>query len=94
MLTARPDSLRNVFRLRRRQHKYHVTGRLLQCLQQSVKCRIRDLVGLVENIDFETIACRTIACSFAQFPDLINATIGGGVNLDHINRISGSDFGA
>ena len=45
----------------------------------------------IQNIDFEAIPSWTVARSFTQFADFIDTAIGGCVDLDHINRISGPD---
>ena len=47
MLAARADGLRDVLRLRRRQHEHDMTGRLLERLQQSIKCGVGNLMGFV-----------------------------------------------
>ena len=94
MLAARSNGLRNILRLGRGQHEHDVAGRLLQRFQQSIESRIGDLVGLVENVDLEAIARRAVARSLAQLADLVNAAIGGGVNLNHVHGISRADFGA
>ncbi len=93
MLAARADGLRNIFRLGRRQHEHDMAGRLFQRLQQRIEGGIGDLVGFVENVDLEAVARRTIARRLAQFADLIDAAIGGGVNFDHVHGIAGPDFG-
>ena len=61
MLAARADGLRNVFRLRGRQHEDDVVGRLFQSLQQRVESGIGDLVRFVEDVDLEAVAGRTVA---------------------------------
>ena len=85
MLATRADGLRNVFRLSGGQHENYVAWWLLQRLQQGVKSSIGNLMGLIENVDLETIARRPIPSCFAQFPDLIDSTIGSGIDLNHIN---------
>ena len=47
----------------------------------------------VENVNLEPIARRTITRRFAQFSNLVDAPIRGGVDLDHIDRITGANFG-
>ena len=85
MLAARANGLWNIFRLSRGQHENYVTRRLLKCLQQSIECSIGNLMGLVENIDLEAITGGPVSSCFAEFTDLINATIGSGIDLNHIN---------
>ena len=92
MLAAGADGLRNILRLGGRQHEYDVPGRLFQSLQQRVEGCVGDLVGFVQDINLEAVARGTVARSLAQFTDFVNATVGGGVNLDHVNRVAGTDF--
>ena len=94
VLAARADGLRNVFRLRGRHHENHVRGRLFQRLQQRVKGGIGNLVGFVEDPDLVAVARRTVTGGIAQFADFVDAAIGGGVDLDHVNRVALADFDA
>ena len=94
VLAARADGLRNVLGLRGRHHEDDVPGRLFQRLEQRVEGGVGDLVRLVENVDLETVARRTIARRLAQFADFVNAAVGGGVNLDHVHRIAGANLAA
>src|SRR5664280_3560257 len=71
-----------------------MAGRLFQGFKQRVEGGVRDLVRLVENIDLEPVARRTIARGFAQLANLIDATVGGSVDLDHVHRVAGADFDA
>src|ERR1700722_3822543 len=93
VLAARPDGLRDVFRLCGRQHEHDVIRRLFERLEQSIESGISDLVSFVENIDLEAIARGTIPRSLAQFPDLINATVGSGVDLDYVDGVASADLG-
>jgi hypothetical protein len=94
VLAARANGLRNVFRLRGRQHEDDVVRRFLQRLEQSIESGVGDLVGFVENVNLEAVARRAVARGLAQFANFVDAAIGGRVDLDHINRIAGANFGA
>ena len=94
MLAAGADGLRNILRLRRGQHEDDVAGRLLQRFQQGVEGGIGDLVRFVEDVDLEAVPRRAIAGGLAKFADLVDAAVGGGVDFDYIDGISGADFGA
>ena len=94
VLAARADGLRNVLRLGRRHHENDMAGRLLQRLQQRIEGGIGDLVRLVENINLEAVARRTIARGFAQLANLVDATVGGRVDLDHVHRVAGANLDA
>src|SRR6266853_3417569 len=94
VLAARANGLGNVLGLRGGQHENHMIRRLLQRFQQGVEGGIGDLMSFVENVDFETVTCRTVAGAFAQFANLVNAAVGGGIDLDYIDGISGADLSA
>jgi hypothetical protein len=94
MLTAGANGLRNVLWLGGSQHENHVSGRLLQDLEQGVEGRVGDLVSFVENEDLKAVAGWAIAGGLAQLTDLLDAAIGGRVDLNDIYRVSGPDLGA
>ncbi len=94
VLAAGADGLGNIFGLRGGHHEDHVAGRLLQRFKERIEGSVGDLVRLVEDVDFEAIARRTVAGAFAQFADLVDAAIGGGVNFNHIDRVAGTNLGA
>src|ERR1700686_556492 len=48
----------------------------------------------VENVNLEAIARRAIARRLAQFANLVNAAVGGRVDLDYVDRVSGANLGA
>src|SRR5216684_5911195 len=92
MLAARPDRLRNVFGLGGGHHEDDVRRRLFQGLEQGVEGGVGDLVGFVENINLIAVARGTIPGGVAQFANLIDAAIGGGVDLDHVHGPAGAYF--
>ena len=94
VLAAGADGLRNVFGLRRGQHEDDVIGRLFQRLQQRVEGGVGDLVSFVENVNFEAVAGGTVARGLAEFADFVDAAIGGGVDFDYVDRVSGANFRA
>ncbi len=94
MLAARPDRLRNILWLRRRQHEDDVVRRLLQRLEQSIEGGVGNLVSFVENVNLEAVTRRAVARRLAQFTNFVDAAIGGGVDLDHVNGIAGANLGA
>ena len=94
VLAARADGLRNVLRLRRRHHEHDVAGRLFQGLQQRVEGGVGNLVRFVKDVDLEAVAGRAIARGLAQLANLVNAAIGGRVDLDHVHRVAGADLAA
>src|SRR2546423_4343386 len=93
MLAARADGLRNILRLRSGEHENDVVGRLFEGLEQRVEGGVGDLVSFVENINFEAVAGRAIAGGLAKFADFIDATVGGGVDFNNVDGVSGANFG-
>src|SRR5581483_6355646 len=94
MLAAGANGLRDVFRLGGRQHEYNMARWLFQSFQQRVKSRIRDLMRFIENVNLKAIARRSVPGSFPQFTNLVDATVGGGIDFDHIYGVSGANLGA
>ena len=94
VLAARADGLRNVFRLGRSHHEDHVIRRLFQRFKQRIESRIGDLVGFVEDVDLVAIPCRRVPGSITELSNFIDTAVRGGVNLDHVDGISCSYFGA
>ena len=68
-------------------------GRLFQRLQQRVKGGVGDLVCFVEDPDLVAIAGGTVTRSVAQFADLVDATVGGRVDLDDVDGIACANLG-
>ena len=94
VLATRANGLRNIFGLGCGQHEYDVIGRFLQGLEQRVEGSVGDLVGFVEDINFEAVARWPVASGFPELADFIDPAIGGGVDFDHVYRVSGTDFHA
>ena len=94
VLAARSDRLRNVLGLGCRQHENDVPWRFLQSLEERIEGSIGDLMRLVEDVNLESIPCRTVACGFAQFANLIDTTVGRGVDLDYVHGIARADLRA
>src|SRR5438093_12652222 len=49
---------------------------------------------LVEDINLVAVARRKVASGLPQFADLVNPTISGSVNFDHVDRIARPDLRA
>ncbi len=69
-------------------------GRLLQRLQQGIERGIGNLVSFVEDPDLVAIASRPVTRGVAQFANLVDAAIGGSVDLNHVNGIAGANLAA
>ena len=65
-------------------------------LFESFKKRIKGLFGqpmdLIDDIDFVSSGNRTVAHILAQFTDIVNASIGSGIDLENIRRRAQSDL--
>src|ERR1039458_8442401 len=94
VLAARADGLGDILGLRGGQHEDDVVRRLFQRLEQGVEGGIGDLVGFVENVDFEAVASGAIAGGFAELADLVDAAVGGRIDFDDVDGIAGADLGA
>jgi hypothetical protein len=88
VLAARADGLRNVLGLRRGHHEDDVRRRLFQRLEQRVEGGFGDLVRLVENVDLVPVARGGVAGRVAQFANLVDAAVGGRVDLDHVDGVA------
>ena len=94
VLAARADGLGNVLGLGGGHHEDDVLGRLFQRLQQGVEGGVGDLVGFVEDVDLVAVAGGAVAGGVAQLADLVDAAIGGGVDLDDVDGVAGANFDA
>ncbi len=94
VLAARANGLWDVLRLRGRHHEDNVLGRLLERLQQGVEGSVGDLVRLIKDDDLEAIPRGTVARGIAQFTDLVDAAVCGGVDLKHVDGVALPDLQA
>ena len=85
VLAAGADGLGNVLGLGGGHHEDGVGGRLFEGLEQGVECGIGDLVGFVEDVDFVAIARAGRSGLRRGFADLVDAAVGGGVDLDDVD---------
>ena len=84
----------NVLGLRGGHHEDDVVGRLLEGLEQRVEGGVGDLVRLVEDVDLVLVARGAVAGGVAELADLVDAAVGGGVDLDDVDGVAGADLGA
>ena len=94
VLAARADGLGNVLGLGGGHHEDDVVGRLFERLQQRVEGGVGDLVRLVEDVDLVAVARGAVAGGVAQLANLVDAAVGGGVDLDDVDGVAGPDLGA
>ena len=85
-LQARQDGRREPGRLGRGEHEDDERGRLLERLEQRVPGVLRDLVRLVEDVDLAAQMAGRIGQAIAQLADLVDAAVGGGIDLEDVER--------
>src|SRR5579863_2909951 len=69
-------------------------GRLFKRLEERVEGGVGDLVGLIEDVDLETVARGAVAGGFAKIADLVDTAVGSGIDFDDIHGVSSADLGA
>ena len=94
VLAAGADGLGNILGLRGGHHEDDVRRGLFQGFEQRVEGRIGNLVGFVEDVDFVPIPAGRVAGGVAQFANLVDAAIGGGIDLDHVYGVALANFNA
>ena len=73
------------------QHEYGVFRRLFQRLQERIGRFRRELVHLVDEVEFVAAAHRREVHALAQAANILDATVGGGVKLDEIEKAAFHD---
>ena len=73
------------------QHKHHPRWRFFEGLEQGVEGGGREHVALVDHVDLPAGLHRCKAGAFDQLSDVVDAGVGGGVNLDHIEGVARGD---
>ena len=75
-------------------HRMNTTHsrRLLDRLQQRVEGFVGDLVRFVDDENLVAVARRPVADVLAQLAHLVDAAIGGRVDLDHVDAAAGGDL--
>ena len=84
VMSARANRADDLFRFGRREDELHMRGRLFDDLQQGVEPLRRDHVGLIKDEDLEPIPRGSKGGALAQVAGIINAIVGGRVNLDDV----------
>ena len=93
-LAAREDGVGELVVLGRREDELHVRRRLLERLQERVEGARREHVDLVDDADLEAVARGVVARALAQLAHLLDAVVGGAVDLLHVERGPGRDLHA
>ena len=71
--------------------KFHMLGRLLKRLQQAVESLRREHVDLVDDIDLVARRDRPVAHLLDDLANVVDAGMGGGVHLDHVDMAAFHD---
>ena len=84
-LAARQDGDRNFADLGRGEDELHMRRRLFQRLQQRIEGVLRQHVHFVDDVDLVARLDRRIAHALDDLAHVVDAGIGGGVHLDHVD---------
>ena len=76
------------------QHEHHSRRRLLQRFEQGVERGRGEHVALVHHVHLPAGLHRRKAGAFDQLADVVDAGIGSGIDLDHIEGVAGCDGAA
>ena len=93
-LAARQDGDRDLADLGGGEDELHMLGRLFQRLQQAVEGRLRQHVHFVDDVDLVAGDRRLVARRLDDLADVVDAGVGGGVHLDHVDMAAFHDRGA
>ncbi len=84
-LAAGQDRDRDLADFRSGEDELGVGRRLLQRLQEGVERLLREHVDLVDDVDLVARRDRRIADAVDDLADVLNARMGGGVHLEHVD---------
>ena len=90
-LESGQDGRREAGGLGRGEHEGHEVGRFLERLEEGVPGVLRDLVGLVEDVDLAPELARRVRQAFAELADGIDAAVARRVDLDEVERDAVAD---
>ena len=85
-LETRQDRRRELLGMGRGEDEDDEVRRLLERLQERVPGVLRDLVGLVEDVDLPSQVRRGVVDPVAELPDVRDAAVARGVDLDEVHR--------
>ena len=87
-LAARLDRSEHLVWLSRGEDELDMLGRFFEDLQQRVERAGTEHVNFVDDVDLEACPCRTIDGIFAKLADVIDAGVGGTVDLDDVDIVA------
>ena len=85
-LAARNDRLGDLVRFGRGEYEHDVGRRLLECLEERVEGLLGEHVDLIDDVDLGAPLDGSEGDPVAQLTDVVDAAVGGGVHLDHVER--------
>mmetsp|Transcript_38418 Transcript_38418/g.106772 ORF Transcript_38418/g.106772 Transcript_38418/m.106772 type:complete len:258 (-) Transcript_38418:416-1189(-) len=91
---ARQHGDRHLLRVGRREHELQVLGRLLQRLEHRVERGVRQHVHFVDHVDLEAADDRLVDRLVQQLRDLLDAAVGGGIELHVVDEAALVDVAA
>jgi len=86
LLAAAEHRHRHLLGIGRAEDEDHVLGRLLQGFEEGIEGVRREHVRLVDDVDLAAAEGGRQVHLLAQVPDLVDASVGGGVDLDQVER--------
>ena len=92
LLATREDRVRQLVVLGGGEDELHLRGRLLQGLQKRVEGPRGEHVDLVDDPDLEAVAGGVVARALPQLAHLLDAVVGGPVDLLHVEGAALGDF--
>ena len=90
-LAARAHGGQDLGELGRAEDEDEMRRRLLDQLQQRVPGCVRELVGLVEDVDLVASLGRLEHDTFTDLTDVVDAALRGSIHLDHVERDARGD---
>ena len=90
-LAARQDGDRHLANLGGGEDELHMLRRLLERLQQAVEGLVREHVDFVDDVDLVARRNRAVAHLLDDLADVVDAGMGGGVHLDHVDMAAFHD---
>ena len=94
MLRARADRLDQIFGLRSGHDEDHFFRRLFEGLEQRVGSFVGEHVRFIEDDHLVASADRRVPHHIAQLANLVDASIGGGIDFQHVQRTARGNLAA
>ena len=93
-LAAAKDGWEDSLRIGGCEHEHHLWGWFFQRLEQGVEGCRGEHVAFIHHVHLPAGLNRCKARPFDQFPDVVDASVGRGINFDHIEGCARSDRAA